>query len=49
MVVVDLPPPEARALAEQLRENEGTRPTAIVVLIAHDRARTPRPSSRAPA
>ena len=40
MVVVDLPPREARALAEQLRENEGTRPTAIVVL-----SRTPRPDA----
>ena len=40
MVVVDLPPPEARSLAEQLRENEGTRPTAIVVL-----SRTPRPDA----
>ncbi|MFI4942151.1 MAG: PleD family two-component system response regulator, partial [Burkholderiales bacterium] len=32
MVVLDLPGPEACALAEQLRENEGTRPTAIVAL-----------------
>jgi len=38
LVVVDLPPAEARSLAEQLRENEGTRPTAIVVL-----SRTPQP------
>jgi hypothetical protein len=40
MVVVDLPPPEACALARQLRENEGTRPTAIVAL-----SRTPRPDA----
>jgi CheY-like chemotaxis protein len=32
MVVLDLPGAEACALAEQLRENEGTRPTAIVAL-----------------
>ena len=40
MVVVDLSSSEARSLAEQLRENEGTRPTAIVVL-----SRTPRPDA----
>jgi diguanylate cyclase (GGDEF)-like protein/PAS domain S-box-containing protein len=32
MVVIDLPLAETRSLAEQLRENEGTRPTAIVAL-----------------
>ncbi len=32
MVVVDLPVDEARALTRQLRENEATRPTAIVAL-----------------
>jgi diguanylate cyclase (GGDEF)-like protein/PAS domain S-box-containing protein len=40
MVVVDLPPPEACELARQLRENEGTRPTAIVAL-----SRAPRPDA----
>ena len=40
MVVVDLPPPDAGSLAKQLRESEGTRPTAIVVL-----SRTPRPDA----
>ena len=32
MVVIDLPPSEAGVLAGQLRENDATRPTAIVVL-----------------
>ena len=32
MVVIDLPPSEAAVLAGQLRENDATRPTAIVVL-----------------
>ena len=32
MVVIDLPLAETRALAEELRKNEGTRPTAIVAL-----------------
>lgn len=40
MVVLDLPPPEACELTRQLRENEGTRPTAIVVL-----SRTARPDA----
>jgi diguanylate cyclase (GGDEF)-like protein/PAS domain S-box-containing protein len=40
MVVVDLPPAEARALAEQLRQNASTRPTAIVVLSRSSRPET---------
>jgi len=32
MVVIDLPLAETRSIAEQLRENESTRPTAIVAL-----------------
>ena len=48
MVVIDLPGAEACALAAQLRENEATRPTAIVALSRRGR-RKPRPSSRTPA